>query len=328
MKKKRYLGISAAVLFTSGFAFVGSASASMVFGSNTPEGFVTSSFAVANGLGATGLAGASEFGLSDAAGGPACPLCDSVVNFTTYSNPDHSDWRFDIQGLTGIPVASWLNLASDPGAEGGDDANAFNDRWVFFYQIQNTDPLNVANSDLENFNVTKTQKDGDPFEKNAYANGGYNNNAAAISPFNPVPGLDVPNDWQPAEYNEQVLVASVNGRQAPQSLFFTDASGPNPIASPSVRAGAQAYSGALFEFGPGTNDLINPLEFSEVLWLSSNARTAGIIWAETESPGGFGTAGDVAGIKNVPEPGVLALYAVGLAGLGFVRRRKRSNVNA
>ena len=289
-----------------------SAQAGQIFGPNTPEGFVS------------GLSGASEFGLPDStAGSITCPLCDSVVNFTAYSNPDRSDWREDIAALKGVDDGSWEVLANDPLAEGGDKGNPWDDRWVFFYQIQNTNPLGGVNADLENFNVTKTWYNGDPFVRNAYANGGFNDGQADISPFSETPGLDVPNNWIPSEFGEQMVVPGIGG-QDPLSLSFTNATGPNPIASAAVRAGQEAYSGALFEFGPLGDDQINPLEFSDVLWLSSNAPTAGIIWAETESPGGFGAAGDVAGIKNVvPEPSSMAIWSlIGFAGMARFRRRK------
>ncbi len=284
-------------------AVANQAQAGKVFRGNTPQGFVSA------------LSGASEFGGTDASSSLTCPLCDSVVNFATYSNPDGGDWREALEADFGINPSSWQTLGSDQGAEGGDNGNPWDDRWVFFYQIQNTNPLGGVNADLENFNVTKTFV-GNPFELNPYANGGFNT-GAAIDPFNPTPGIDDPNDWVPAETGDRVVIPGVGGID-PSQLTFTNVSGPTPISSPSVRNGQDAYSGALFQF----ENFIGEDQFSEVLWLSSNARTAGIIWAETESPGGFGAAADIAGIKNIPEPTSLCSI-FGLAVLGTALRRRK-----
>ncbi len=114
------------------------------------------------------------------------------------------------------------------------------------------------------------------------------------------------------------------GEIAPTTAFGTLLSGPSPIASVSVRAGQVAYAGALFQFDPGMEGVIPPDAYSDLLILTSNDRYAGIVWAETESPGGFGAAGDVAGIKNVaiPEASSIAIWSLlGLAGFGFGRFR-------
>lgn len=278
------------------------ASAATIFGSATPQGFVP------------GLTGSSEFGNADTnPGSLVCASCDSVVNFTAYYNPQGADWRDAI----GVPIDSWQTLNSDPTAHGGDDADPWNDRWVFFYQIENTNPLGGLNAALENFNVTNTTKDGEPSPRNAYANGGIGLNLD-ISPFNSQPGLDTPNNWASPELDvEKSLIEATGDRLSATILDFTDAGGVSPISSVSVDAGVPQYAGALFEFG----DPELPADaLSDVLWLSSNAEYAGIIWAETESAGGFGAAGDVAGIKKkVPAPAAFGLFGVGLAGLSARR---------
>ncbi len=270
----------------------------------------------------TELSGASEFGLSDEFGGPVCANCDSVVNFATYANPEMGNWvdalgvRDDLVGV-GIP---------SPGMEVLDPNVDENAKWVFFYKIQNTNPLGGVGI-LENFNVTKENEKGlpvpgvQPYNSAGYINGWTTND------FDPTPGLDEPNDWQPALTEFKTIIELVNDDDGvePDIAFGTLLDGPSPISSPSVRNGQVSYTGALFDF-EGTG-FIPVGEFSDLLVLTSNERYAGIVWAETESPGGFGAAADVAGIKNpvnVPEPGtVLGLLAI--SGLGFGLKRKKQS---
>ena len=263
------------------------------FGPGTPEGYVA------------GLSGATEFGATDGTPGSiTCPLCDSVVNFATYHNADLSDWRSD--------------LGVSPSFLQGFDTNA---RWVFLYQIQNTNPLGGTNAELENFNVTTTDKEGDPVEENPYSSGGFIN-ASALAPFNDGSLLDPdrPNDWEPGIV-ESKDVGSGPDDIDPTQVLFTNASGPNPIASASVRAGGAAYAGGLFEFG---SPLIPANAFSEVLFLTANETWASYVWAETESPGGFGAAGDVPGIKPIPVPAPFLLLPAAMAALGFAAGRRRA----
>jgi len=101
------------------------------FGPMTPEGFVS------------GLSGASTFGNTDGnPGSLTCPLCDSTVSFMVCRNADRSDWTADIN--------------ASPTFLGGNDPTA---RWVFLYQILNTDPLTAGEGQLENFNVTAKTSD-------------------------------------------------------------------------------------------------------------------------------------------------------------------------
>ncbi len=303
MKTTCSLAIAASGLTALGLALAAGSASATPFGPGTPQGVVDE------------LSGGSAFGNPDGnPGSLTCPACDADVNFLTYSNPDGNDWRDDIFTLFGVPTTAWTTLASDPTAEGGDDGNPWNDRWVFFYAVENTNPLGDPNAELENFNVTKTLTNGDPFEQNPYANGGFGDAVDLLAEN--THALDTPNDGAPSTVEAKTLDDGFDDDD-PSSLLFTGASGPNPIASAAIRAGSQAYSGALFRFDP----LIGGFNFSDVMWLSSNAPHAGFVWAETESPGGFGAAGDVAGIVNIPVPASLTLFGIGLLGLGLARRR-------
>lgn len=274
------------------------------FGPSTPRGYVP------------GLSGASEFGLTDGnPGSLTCPACDSVVNFATYSNPARTDWT----NAPTDPTAPGLGL-NPTFLGGGRDTTS---RWVFFYQIENTNPLGDPDSDLENFNVTVTDKSGDPYPVNLYTSGGYFMNSD-LTPFSSnTDVIDTPNDWEPSEFGSREVQITGNDNEEPTSLLFTDAGAPNIIASAAVRAGAAAYAGALFDFG--AMNLIGPGGKSEVLFLTSNHPWASLPWAETESPGGFGAAGDVAGVKAViPVPAPLLLLPTAMAALGFAARRRRA----
>ncbi len=82
----------------------------------------------------SGLSGASDFGLSDGTG-PICPLCDSTVNFATYANPGMGDWTAAL-GVNPTGVMNPSPGVTNPAP--GFDPNA---KWVFFYQVRNTNPL-------------------------------------------------------------------------------------------------------------------------------------------------------------------------------------------
>ena len=84
----------------------------------------------------------------------------------------------------------------------------------------------------------------------------------------------------------------------------------------------------LFEFAPLGTGTIPPDGTSSLVYLTATLdgdQMLDIVWAETESPGGFGAAGDVVGIKNVgvpfavPEPASIAVWCGMLLMIGGVR---------
>ncbi len=82
-------------------------------------------------------------------GGSACPLCDSTVNFAVWET-EGEFWTNEgpFAGLTIEP----LQIDGD-----GVDSDA---RYVYLYQVINTDPLDVENPQIENFNIATTAVDG------------------------------------------------------------------------------------------------------------------------------------------------------------------------
>lgn len=253
------------------------------------------------------VGGVSTFGLNDQGGSSnVCAVCDSVVNFGAYRSTG-GDWVSELQ-LTG--AVNPLN---------GFDQDA---AYVLFYQIRNTDPLGVENDALENFNVTGGRK-GQPLH---YTSGGYLDARtfdAFISDDTP---LDTPNDLALANMGDPGDLTSVIGNQiqvAPVALTFTTDLPPSTIASPSVASGG-GFEGALFEWSTGPNDpgLINPFDYSTVLWLTTDQHPT-LVWAETESGGGFGAAGDVFGaVSSVPLPASVLLLGPALLGLGLAGRSR------
>lgn len=251
-----------------------------------------------------GPTGSSSFG-----GGPSqCPLCDSTVNFAVWENTD-GNWQDDAPFVGRVS-----NLqGNDPGAQ-----------YVLLYQVRNTDPLNVANPELENFNVSTTTPNGSPVASQPYDSAGYLR--ATVFANELVAGnLDnLPNDWVPGATNnptgfvDDALAVSPSSSQLPSAGSFT-------IANPAVNGGV-GYDGALFGFSPLGTGTIGPGATSAILFLTTttdNLSDLGIVWGESESPGGFGAAGDIVGVKSIPEPSAfLCLSAVAL-GLGTVVLRRR-----
>lgn len=70
---------------------------------------------------------------------PQCPLCDSTVNFSVYENTD-GNWTDDSE-FANLNTTSLLN---------GIDSSA---RYVYLYQVINTNPLPQGEDDLLTFNI-------------------------------------------------------------------------------------------------------------------------------------------------------------------------------
>jgi len=244
------------------------------------------------------FSGASDFGTDDGQGGSSCALCDSTVNFSVYERED----------------ANWLDDAAFDGFDRTtlSGTTVGTENYVYLYQVINTDPLNVSNPGLENFNVTHTDAAGNPIPGFlAYGSGGFFANAVFQNAASNV-GLDAPNDGVPTSvFATNPLVADANAIE-PNSLSLTAS---QLIASAAVKNGAAAYTGALFGF---VDPLITADGTSSVMFLTSDLAPS-YVWAESESPGGFGAAGDVAGV--VPEPSAAMLLLAGVGGLWMRRRR-------
>lgn len=255
------------------------------------------------------------------AGLPACPLCDSTVSFAVYQTEDN-DWTDDAAFggnamesgvlLPGTPIPDTPAFQSGFAADVADKDTNF----VFLYQVVNTDPLGGAEQVLENFNIAIEGKNGDPQvpAPNPYTSAGFlddksfQNKSTALTP------LDTPHDWTPSEIIPVTPVELDPTGVDPNSVRL------DLMTHPAVLAGAP-FAGVQFQW-PSLGG-IDPGQMSSLLFLTYDGDINHISfpWSETESPGGFGAPGDVAGVK-VPEPGTFSLLLAGLVGLAAVRRRR------
>jgi hypothetical protein len=276
---------------------------------NIPRGtFAPDKFAVFGDMNPEGIA-------------PPCALCDSTVSSTAYYTLGDGDWTDDPE-----IVARGLGNPAQPGLLPDGDPIDLDAEWVFFYEVVNTDPLTDPGFDpnLEDFNVTKTDKNGDPVLKQPYTSGGYYEQLMFENVSMDVAPLDIPNNWEA----EDIALGNAVPCDAdeicidPSALTLTSPNEPS-ISNNTVRGGA-FYTGALFDFDINQNGEIPPDAKSSILFLTTDENRTSLVWAETESEGGDGAAGDVYGVKNVPEPGtILGLLAIGGLGLGMKRKEQK-----
>lgn len=220
-----------------------------------------------------------------------CPLCDSTVNFAVWQNTD----------------GNWLNDLPNPTDLGPTTTGA--EQYVYMYQVVNTDPLNVQNQILENFNVSFGPAGGST-TPTPFLSGGYFDNTVFNNPSSAITPLDTPDDGSPSQ------LSTVNPFAANTSAFDPNALSANIMANPAVGGGGD-YPGELFQWNAGNE--IPADGTSSVLFLTSDLEPT-FRWAETESPGGFGAAGDVP--SAVPVPAAVWLFGSALLGLIGVARRK------
>jgi len=241
--------------------------------------------------------GFSVFGLNDTGGtGMSCMLCDATVSFAVGENED-GNWFDDLLG-TETDLAG-----TSTGAE----------RYVYLFQVYNTNPLGGPNDSLENFNVTSGPfGTANPFLSAGFLSGiGFAGVSDAMAP------LDTPDDGSPSAVSAVTPLAALQGLVDPANALLSGG-GSNLISHPGVRAGA-AFEGALFQFN--SPNVIDAGEQSSIMFLTSNLPpTYG--FAETESAGGFGAAGDVP-TPQIPAPAAFGFLLLGL-GLMAGRLQRRA----
>jgi len=244
----------------------------------------------------SGFEGASVFGDTDStAGSTTCPLCDSTVSFAVWKN-ESGNWLND-SFFSGAGTATALAPFSS-----SVDTTA---NYVYLYQVNNTDPLAPPEQELENFNISfGPVGTAVPFTSGGYFDGTvFSGLSSALVP------LDVPNNHTPS------LLTSVGNLVAGVGVN-PDGLSQHVITSNAVQNSALPAEGMLYSWNVGNE--IQPGAASSVVFLTSNKAPV-YQWAETESPGGSGTAGDV---PSVPVPATLPLLALGLIGIRRFRGKK------
>jgi hypothetical protein len=281
-----------------------------------------------------------------------CPFCDSTVNFAVYENLDGGDWVSEL-GLSN-PTA----LLSTPGTVVPVDTTA---PYVFFYQVVNTDPLSPIEDTIIDFNVAVEVKEpGQPVQPwsgpNPYSSGGYFNQTVFANATDAITPLDRPADWNAEELAVTPFTSNTNAVN-PTSLNYGQITDDEveelePQLSPTngIRFGWDGANPIPVSNAPltdGTSSLLfltahTEAEFNQLLAQANivppacstnpNLDECGwtivdFPWARTQSTGGDGTSGDVAGLKvkwkKVPEPGsMIGLLAVGSLGLALKRKQR------
>jgi hypothetical protein len=226
--------------------------------------------------------------------GQQCELCDSTVSFAVWENTD-GNWLDE----TELPNSTDLPGFNSTGTE----------KYVYLYQIVNTNPLGTANreEDLRNFNISYGPQDADklpsPYQSAGYfSQHRFTNVSSALSP------IDVPNDGVPSQLANMGGLTQDNSVVDPAGLSF------NYILAPAVGG---IYPGAAFQWDFGTT--IEPDEMSAVLYLTSDYAPM-FRWAETESIGGSSAAGDVPSV--VPLPTSVWLFGASLIAVISLARRR------
>jgi hypothetical protein len=225
-----------------------------------------------------------------------CPLCDSTVSFSVYQNIGGTtgNWITDL-GLGAAPNDLW-NTTS------GTEA------YVYMYQVINTDPLPANEASLDQYNVS--------YQSPGFLSGGYFYNTVFATPSSATTPVDTADDGTPS------ALSTVNPFSSDANARDADTLVAGNMANTAVGGGA-IYPGMLWTWNVGGTDgdgLIEAGGTSSIVFLTSNTGPT-YQWAETQSTGGFGAAGDVPSV--VPEPVSSSLFLVGAATLGFRRFRKK-----
>jgi len=240
---------------------------------------------------------------------------DGVINFAVYQNTG-SNW------LTTLGVTATQLTNSNKDLTGNIDATA---KYVYMYQIVNTKLVDPGKNDLVALNVAVDKASvtgygslkGDVFKDAAGNVGGTGNtrlDKGKDSDTSPNPE-GFPIDGKPSfafgagDPTTSVAIAQ-NDSSATNALSASYSDLPNgpPDYSPFLR----------FNFGELGQD-----QYSSIVFITSNV--APIFYAGILQQGTEYTAGDVSTMNRAPEPGTMALLALGLplAGYGYRRRLQK-----
>lgn len=250
---------------------------------------------------------------SDFAG--ASSLDNATIVFTIWENLD-GNWLDDLNFL-------------DPRFQDGQSNGT--ERFVYLYQIYNTNPVGGENLPLEQFSVAITREDGGAYLGNSlYTSGGF---MFALQPVlalpafpefplsepNVIPVDSAANDQTPSIITQ---VAFAPPFLPPPSMApaFPELNLNAVVANPFLSAYPnELTTAATFTFP----DPIPAQVYSPILFLTSN-HSPNFTWAETRAIRQQGSSGDVSGINSVPIPEPSTIYGMGIV-VGFGGWFKRKN---
>lgn len=266
----------------------------------------------------TSFEGHSVFSVSDGRpGSTVCKSCDSTVSFRVYKNESGDNWINDL-GLMSVVTDLWPKV---PTSDNGHPTTTGNERYIYFYFINNTSPISGKNDQpIESFSISYAEHLAETTQpsKPPYLSGGILPNLIFSGYSQDTSPGDIPDNGKletdSCEKESTNCVGNFHVGPPDSDPPIAPAKLSTAITSTSgVNAGKVSYDAMRWEWTKSDGGLINPddgnsgVTYSTVLFLTSDLAPI-YRWADTVAPGTNGTAGDVVA---APEPNSLALVALG-----------------
>ncbi|WP_013321741.1 PEP-CTERM sorting domain-containing protein [Gloeothece verrucosa] len=246
---------------------------------------------------------------------------DATVVFTVWENLD----------------GNWLDDLNFLGPTFLDGQSNGTERFVYLYQIYNTNPAGGPNLALDQFSVAITGKNGEPYRGNSlYTSGGF---MSALQPVLALPAFP----QFPLQNPNLIAIDQAANDQTPSQRTAVDFAPPFlpppevPPSFPTLNLNAVAANPFLSAFNnelttAATFSFPDPIPagvYSPIVFLTSNQQP-NFTWAQTRTLGQLGSPGDVSGINSTPIPEPLTVGGVAIAvsfGEWFKRQlsKKKSN---